>query len=206
MRRVLRRAIEVWNLHVMAGPIWEQPRTLLAARARLEDPTASSSERDEFEILGQRHARYRLDPRCVGQWSFAENPATPGYFDLLCETLLPRGAEAEVPPPIASRVGIGGRWLDEIAIYQGDSSYRGFPVEHHRAEVDEEGLVSVRTPALTVVQLFAMGVLPPIGGAVELVVGGETLGPMILADVRATDDFREDRIVLRFDPARPDPA
>jgi hypothetical protein len=32
------------------------------------------------------------------------------------------------------------------------------------------------------------------------------LGPMILADVRATEDPREDRIVLRFDPAQTDSA
>jgi hypothetical protein len=201
MRRVLKRAIAVWNQHVMAGPLWERPAQLLAARARLERATTSPTKREEFELLARQHARFRFDPRCVGKWSLAPSEATDGGFDLSCEMVLPPGAEPYVPPPIASRVGIGGRWLDEVRLRLGGSTHRGFTVEDHRAHVDEHGVVTLRTPALAAVQLFAMGVLPPIGGAADLSVGGRTLGPMVLAEVRGVDDLRGDRVVLRFDPA-----
>lgn len=79
--------------------------------------------------------------------------------------------------------------------------HRGFPVADHRADVDEHGVVTLRTPALAAVQLFAMGVLPPVGGTTDLAVGGRTLSPMVLAEVRGTDDLRGDRVALRFDPA-----
>jgi hypothetical protein len=76
------------------------------------------------------------------------------------------------------RIAIGGRWLDEVRIRQartdvaGSLSYLSFPAHRHLASVEPDHLV-VSTQAATVVQLFAEGVLAPMGGpAVPVKIGG----------------------------------
>ena len=103
------------------------------------------------------------------------------------------------------RIAIGGRRLDEVRIRQtrtdvaGTLSYLSFPAHRHRASVEPDHLV-VSTQAATVVQLFAEGVLAPMGGpAVTLQIGGKELGPCRLEAVE-TDGatFLDTTIILRF--------
>jgi len=103
------------------------------------------------------------------------------------------------------QIAIGGRRLDEVRIRQirtdiaGTLSYLSFPAHRHRASVEPDHLV-VSTQAATVVQLFAEGVLAPIGGpAVTVQVGGRELGPCLLEAVE-TDGANtlHTTIILRF--------
>lgn len=105
-----------------------------------------------------------------------------------------------------ARIAIGGRRLDEVRIRQartdmppGTLSYLCFPAHHHRASVEADHLV-VSTQAVTVVQLFAEGVLGPVGGpAVRVQVGGQELGACLLEAVE-TDAASASgaTIILRF--------
>lgn len=104
------------------------------------------------------------------------------------------------------RIAIGGRCLDEVRICQarwtdtaGTLSYLSFPAHRHRASVEPDHLV-VSTQAATVVQLFAEGVLVPIGGPdVTVQIGGQELGPCRLEAVE-TDGASPlgSTIILRF--------
>ena len=103
------------------------------------------------------------------------------------------------------QIAIGGRRLDEVRIRQSRTdlvntlSYLSFPVHRHRASVELNHLV-VSTQAPTVVQLFAEGVLAPIGGpAVTVEIGGHELGPCLLEAVEADGASPLDTtIILRF--------
>lgn len=104
-----------------------------------------------------------------------------------------------------TQIAIGGRRLDEVRIRQartdmaGTLSYLSFPAHRHRASVDADHLV-VSTQAVTVVQLFAEGVLGPVGGpAVRVQVGGQELGPCLLEAVETEARSASDTtIILRF--------
>src|SRR6266508_1310673 len=103
------------------------------------------------------------------------------------------------------RIAIGGRCLDEVRIRQaradvpGSLSYLSFPAHRHLASVEPDHLV-VSTQAASVVQLFAEGVLAPIGGpAVPVRIGGQELGPCMLEAVEADGASAFDNtIILRF--------
>lgn len=100
---------------------------------------------------------------------------------------LPEGVEAHVPPPAEKRIAIGGKYLDEVRIRQGGTSHLSFPVEHHHGEIGSDGVATIQAKIPAVVQLFAEGVLKPVGGAsVEVTVGAKKLGPMRLAELRCT--------------------
>jgi len=105
--------------------------------------------------------------------------------------------------PIA--VAIGGRCLDEVHIRQSRTdlantlSYLSFPAHRHGASIESDDLV-VSTRAATVVQLFAEGVLAPIGGpAVTVQIGGLEFGPCLIEAVETDGASGVDTtIILRF--------
>ena len=102
-------------------------------------------------------------------------------------------------------IAIGGRCLDEVRIRQSRTdlantlSYLSFPAHRHGASVEPDHLV-VSTQAATVVQLFAEGVLAPIGGpAVTVQIGGQEFGPCVLDSVETDGASPFDTtIILRF--------
>ena len=103
------------------------------------------------------------------------------------------------------QIAIGGRRLDEVQIRQaradmaGTLSYLSFPAHRHQASVEPDHLV-VSTQAATVVQLFAEGVLAPIGAnAVTVQIGDRELGPCLLETVETDGASPLDTtIILRF--------
>jgi hypothetical protein len=102
-------------------------------------------------------------------------------------------------------IAIGGRCLDEVRIRQtrtdmaGTLSFLAFPTHRHRGSIEPDHLV-VSTQAATVVQLFAEGVLAPIGGpAVTVRFGGQEFGPCLLEAVETDAASPLDTtILLRF--------
>ncbi|MHB1712991.1 MAG: hypothetical protein ACYCV7_16630 [Acidimicrobiales bacterium] len=103
------------------------------------------------------------------------------------------------------QIAIGGRRLDEVSICQNRTdvadtlSYLSFPAHRHRASVEPDHLV-VSTQAVMVVQLFAEGVLAPIGGpAVTVQIGSKEFGPCLLEAVE-TDyvNILHTTTILRF--------
>jgi hypothetical protein len=187
-RPALAAAIDVWNAQVLASPFWGRPdpRPLAALRKAMCGKQAPPGLADTFELLSARwRAQHSSDPRLVGAWSL--EATGPGRHDLVCETRLPAGVEAEVPPPSEKRIAIGGRFLDEARVRQDARSYLSFPVENHRGEVREDGVVMIHTMLPTVIGLFADGLLTPIGGPpVDVIVGGQQLGAVVLSEVRCT--------------------
>lgn len=128
--------------------------------------------------------------------------ARPREYDLLCESLLPRGCEPDVPPPLELRVAIGGKMLDQIGFRIADGTHAAFPVGEHVAKIGDDGAVTVTTHAMTLVQLFTMGLMSPIGGPpVELVAVGRTFPSMCLISIHALAAVGNDRVVLRFERA-----
>lgn len=103
------------------------------------------------------------------------------------------------------RIAIGGRCLDEVRIRQTRSDMAGslsslsFPAHRHQASVEPDHL-GVSTQAATVVQLFAKGVLVPIGGpGVTVQIGGQKFGPCLLETVETDGASPLDTtIILRF--------
>jgi hypothetical protein len=79
----------------------------------------------------------------------------PGSHSLRCESKLPEGTVPHVPPPAASRIAIGGAFLDEVRIRQTGATLLSFPASNHRAQVASDGVVTIHAQALTVAQLFA---------------------------------------------------
>ncbi|HSQ63458.1 MAG TPA: hypothetical protein VLM85_09605 [Polyangiaceae bacterium] len=155
-----------------------------------------------FALLAERwRTDFAFDPRLVGAWSYG--PVDGGEHRLVCETTLPDGVEAEVPPPADKRVAIGGAFLDEVRIRQGANSYLSFPFEHHRGVAGGDGVATIHAKMPCVVQLFAEGRLPRIGGPpVDVSVGVRKLGPMVLNEVHCAGELgRNDVAVLVFRPA-----
>lgn len=78
-----------------------------------------------------------------------------------------------------------------------------FPVDNHRGEVDGAGVATIHARMPTILELFAEGVLHPVGGLpVEVLVAGKQLGPMILREVRCPGATgRYDVATLVFHPA-----
>ena len=90
-----------------------------------------------------------------------------------------------------------------MRIRQGPTSFLSFPVEHHRTDIGNDGVVTVQVKMPTVVVLFAEGVLKPVGGApVDVMVGGKKVGPVVLREVRCSGyGGHNDVAVLVFDPS-----
>ncbi len=198
-RRGLDLAISIWNFQVMAGPIWGKPKPLADARKSMAGKQAPPVLADTFELLSVRwRTKFALDPRFVGSWSF--EPTDAGRCELVCEATLPEGVEAYVPPPAEKRLAIGGQFLDEVSIRRSATSFLSFPVERHRGVVADDGVVTIHTMMPTIVELFAEGVLKPIGAApVDIAVGGKQLGPMVLSELRCEGERgRDDGVVLVF--------
>ena len=199
-RPALEVAINVWNAQVLASPFWDSPdpRPLAVLRKAMCGKQAPPGLADTFELLSARwRAEHSLDPRLVGAWSL--ETTGPGQHDLVCETRLPAGVEAEVPPPAEKRIAIGGRFLDEVRVRRDATSFLSFPVERHHGEIGSDGVVTIHTRLPTVVELFAEGLLMPVGGTpVDVLVGGKQLGAMVLSEVRCTGYGHHDVAVLVF--------
>lgn len=203
-RRTLALAIEVWNAHVLASPHWgvPDPRPLAGlcrTAARLGSPPELG---DAIALLSERWlAEFRYDPRLVGPWSLAASAT--GRHDLVCETALRDGVRVEAPPPLEQRIALGGRFLDEVQICQGPDQWLLFPVGNHQGAVDRAGVATIHARMPTVVALFAAAVLHPVGGPpVEVMVGGQQLGPMVLHEVRCPGASGQyDVVTLVFHPA-----
>jgi hypothetical protein len=197
-RRAISLTIDLWNAHVTASNFWGRPRSKPLADLR----RALSAYAGLFSLLSERwHADFCFDPRLVGDWSY--EMGADGAHQLVCQTALPDGVEPEVPPPAEKRVAIGGSFLDTVQIRQGATTYLSFPAEHHRGLVDGDGVATIYAKMPTVVQLFAEGRLPPIGGPpVDVTIGVKKLGPMVLTAVHcAGDSGRHDVAALMFRPA-----
>lgn len=202
-RRALELAINLWNAHVRASRLWEYPwpKPLAELRKAMCGKQAAPGLTDTFELLSARWRKdFAFDPRLVGEWSCDVRDG--GRLNLVCQTALPEGVVAAVPPPAEKRIAIGGKFLDEVRIRQGATSHLSFPVDHHRGEIGSDGVVAIQAKMPTVVELFAKGVLKPVGGApVDVMVGATRLGPMILAELRCAGGGHHDVAVLVFRPA-----
>jgi hypothetical protein len=103
------------------------------------------------------------------------------------------------------RIAIRAKYLDEVRIRQADQcapgsvSYLSFPAHRHWARIVGDRII-IGAQAATVVQLFADGVLPAVGGrGVPVEVGNRKFGGCVLESIEsgkrsAVDDI----IVLRF--------
>lgn len=207
VRETMELAITFWNAKAKASQLWgdPRPRQLNDLRRKMTGRRASAEDAEAFELLSQRwhDKEIAFDPRLVGDWSLEVSGA--GEPRVCCETELPDGVEAHVPPPIGKRVAIGGKFLDETRIQMTANSYRCFPVEAHRGAIRDDGSVTVHTQMPTAVALLAEGVLPPIGGAaVGLTVQGKKLDAMVLSEIRCDFNGRDNDIaILVFTPASP---
>jgi hypothetical protein len=163
---------------------------------------APAGEAEIFDLLTERWRKhFELDPRLVRSWTYDADAA--GVARLVCEVGMPEGVRAEEPPPIEKRIAIGGQFLDEVRIRQGETSYLVFPVERHRAVMGADGRATVYAMMPTALQLPAEGRLPRVGGGpVEVMIGGNRLGPMTLAEVRCGGEhLQHDVAALVFAPA-----
>ena len=205
VQRAVELAVTFWNASVDASGFWgdRDPRQLNALKRKMTGRKAAPGDAELFELLSGRWRDRKLDcdPRLVGTWSL--EPGSDGEPRLSCDVELPDGVELEIPPPLEKRVGIGGRFLDEVRIPLTATSLLSFPVQQHRGTLDSDGTATVHTKMPTAVALFAEGVLPPKGGAaVELVVQGRKLGAMVLTAVRCdAHGGYNDVAVLVFKPA-----
>jgi len=183
-RGALCLATQIWNFHVMADPLWGKPQYLSDARERMCGPGSPPGMAALFEVLSaRRKALFSDDRRAVGNWTFEADG--PGNHTLRCDAHLPDGCVPYVPPPAEKRISIGGRFLDEVRIQQSPTASLSYPATEHRAEIVGEDIV-VHAHALTVLQLLADGVLPPLGrGDVDVVVLARPSRRMILEQVRA---------------------
>lgn len=194
-RGVIGRAVDVWNAHVTASKLWGTPRPKALADLR----RSMRGAEDVFQLLSDRwRSEFMFDPRLVGTWSY--DVADDGRPRLRCETRLPDGVEAHVPPPIEKRISIGGAFLDEVRIRLDATSSLSFPVENHRGEIGVDGGATIRAQMPTVAQLFAEGRLSEIGGRpVEVRIGATNLGTMVLRELHCgRESGRSDVAVLVF--------
>ena len=209
-RAAIALAVTCWNASVAASKLWADPRpgALRTLRARMRGRQAAPDDAATFDLLTERwRTRFELDPRIVRSWTYEAD--SKGVARLVCEVGLPNGVRAEVPPPLEQRIALGGKFLDEVRIRQSGTSFLSFPVERHRGVVGENGSATVYAMMPAVLQLLAEGRLPPVGGGpVEVLIGGQRLGPMTLAEVRCDgENLQYDVAVLVFSPAgnRTDP-
>ncbi len=200
-RRLVELAISVWNAHVMAEPHWQKPGPLAELRKASHAPSAPRGLAADFDLLSARYRAFPpFDPRIVASWSF--DRGADGRVELTCVAQLPEGVEAEVPPPAELRIAIGGRFFDEVMVRMTATASLCFPVERHRGTVGDDGAATIYTQMPTALQLFAAGVLKPVGGdPVHVRVGLRDLGLMRLREVRCAQEMGRNEIaVLVFTP------
>jgi len=186
VRSAVALTISLWNARVEASGFFGDPRPkpLADLRTAMCGKKASSGQVATFELLSKRWRKeFAFDPRLVGEWSL--DVSDDGQTQLVCETILPDGVEAEVLPSVEERIAIGGRFLDDVRIPLSPNSYLKFSVKQHWGDVSSDGSATVYTEMPTALALFAEGLLQPVGGStVDIVVAGKQLGPMVLAEVR----------------------
>ncbi len=201
-RAVLATTIAVWNASVLASTRWERPRVkeLNALKKQMRGRGATPEQKASFDLLVERCRPHDLDPRLVEAWSYELGAGSSPR--LVCTVALPKGVEAETPPPAEKRVAIGGRFLDEVSISLGSNMALSFPVDRHSGRVADDGTATVYAMMPTALQLYADGHLPRVGGEpVQVVIGGRALGPMVLAQLMCGGgEVRHDVAVLVFRP------
>lgn len=198
-RDVLALVVSFWNASVRASKRWERRRVkeLNELKKQLQGRTSGGSAM--FDLLTATLRPHALDPRLVDDWSYDEDAA--GSRRLTCTVGLPNGVRAEIPPPIDKRIMIGGVFLDEVRIRLTSSSFLGFPYARHSGAVAEDGTATVHAMMPAALQLFAEGRLHPVGGrAIDLTIGRQALGPMVLVEIRSAGE-RHDVAALVFKPA-----
>lgn len=201
-RGAIELTVAFWNANVLASKLWEFPRLkeLNALKTRMRGRQASREDASLFDELVERWREHWLDPRLVESWTYG--PDASGDRRLVCTMRLPEGVRAEVPPPAEKRVALGGKFLDEVRISQGRNGLLSFPVDRHRGVVAADGTATIHAMMPSALQLFAEGRLPPVGGEVEVVIGGRALGPMVLASIGCGgENYRNDIAILVFTPA-----
>lgn len=184
VRAVIARVVSFWNANVLGSPWREQnePKQLNELKKRMRGRQASRADAIVFDLLAARCRKHFGDPRLVESWSYEADPT--GVPRLSCATCLPEGVRVQIAPPTEKRIAIGGTFLDEVRISLGGNSYLGFPVERHRGVINDDGSATVYAMMPSVVQLFAEGRLPRVGGGhVDVTIGGRALGPMTLTKV-----------------------
>ncbi len=198
-RQAVALAVGFWNASVLASKRWEYPRVkeLNELRRRMRGRPAAPGETATFDLLAERWHEHWLDPRLVETWAY--DSSDKGTRSLVCTIGLPDGVKVEMAPPLEKRVAIAGKFLDEVQIPQGGNAFLGFPVERHRGVLGEDGAATVYAMMPSALQLFAEGRLPRVGGApVEVAIGGQRLGPMVLTEVRCAGECgRHDVLVFR---------
>lgn len=202
-RAMIELAVTFWNASVLASKQWEHRRVkeLNVLKKRMRGRAASREDAITFDLLTQRWRPHWLDPRLIETWTY--EPDAAGVPRLACRMTLPEGVRAEIPPPPEKRVAIGGKFLDEVQISQSGTTSVSFPADRHRGVLGDDGSATVYAMMPSALKLFAEGRLPRIGGdAIEVVIGGRKLAPMVLTDVRCGgESFRYDIAVLVFRPA-----
>jgi hypothetical protein len=101
------------------------------------------------------------------------------------------------------RIKLGGRYLDEVQIRLEPPAWskpRGasfviFPAEHHSAIVDGD-VATIRVRALTAAQLLFDGVLPAVGGVVNVCVGENDLGPLRVESLQTPESISDQQFVV----------
>lgn len=199
-RATVATAVAFWNANVLASKAWGSPRVkeLNALKKRMRGRAASREDAATFDLLAQRWREHWLDPRLVDSWTY--EPDAAGVYRLQCTVCLPDGVRAQVAPPAEKRVAIGGRFLDEVQIALAANTSLSFPVDCHRGVIGDDGSATVYAMMPSALKLFAEGRLPRVDGdPVEVTIGGQNLGPMVLSEVRCTgENYRNDIAVLVF--------
>lgn len=207
-RRTLDVVITFWNAQVLASKLWERPRLkdLNELKKRMRGRNASREDAITFDLLASRWRKHAAEPRLVESWVYENDDS--GTPRLTCTVCLPDGVKEWRPPPIESRIAIGGRWLDEVRIALGANQVLSFPPSRHRGEIAPDGTATIYAMMPTALQLFAEGVLPRLcsNDAVEIMVSGCQLGPMVLAGMSCSSSspHYNDLAVLVFEPRATD--
>jgi hypothetical protein len=204
VRVAIALTVRFWNASVLASHRWEKPnpRPLNELRKLSREGHVPCCDAATFDRLAEDWLEHWLDPRLVESWSYENNG--DGVARLVCTATLPEGVRAEEVIPIARRIGIGGVFVDEVRIAQASNTFLGYPVERHRSVIHADGRATIYTMMPTALQLFAAGHLLPVrGGAVELLLEGRRLEPMVLIEVRCGGDGHagHEVAVLVFEPA-----
>ncbi len=91
---VFQIVILIWNAHVMATPVWEDPSFLRELESRAKSPGAPLQLGDICGYLSTRwHEKFSHDPRAVGLWEIL--PDGDGGLWFRCDARLPHGILAQ---------------------------------------------------------------------------------------------------------------
>jgi hypothetical protein len=89
-RGVIDFVVNVWNLNVLATPLWGKAHSLAEARSTLGLTSSTRPLFEEFSLRFQE--QFADDPRVVSEWSLV--PKSDGAYDLRCTSVIPQGCEA----------------------------------------------------------------------------------------------------------------